>query len=96
MKESDIQRKIIEFLTKSGYYAVKIIQTNKNGWPDIQAHKDGKTIFIEVKSEKGVVSDLQKYRHKELEKNGFNIIITTSQKHLENELNRISKELFKT
>lgn len=96
MKESDIQRKIIEYLTKNGYYAVKIIQTNKNGWPDIQAHKDGKTIFIEVKSEKGKVSELQKYRHEELKKNGFQIIITTSQKHLHDELIRISEELFKT
>jgi Holliday junction resolvase len=82
MRESEIQHKIIAYLEKLGFYVVKIIQTNKNGWPDLQAHKDGETIFIEVKTDKGVVSELQKYRHKQLTEQGFKVIIATNLKNL--------------
>lgn len=57
----------------SGWMVVKIIQTNKNGWPDLQCHKKGKTFFIECKSINGKLSPLQTYRHIELRKQGFNV-----------------------
>jgi Holliday junction resolvase len=85
MRESEIQSKIIKYLESEGWLVVKIIQTNKNGWPDLQAHKFGKTIFIEVKSETGKVSELQKYRLKKLQEQGFKTIIATSIKDLQNE-----------
>ena len=85
MRESEIQSKIIKFLESKQWLVVKIIKTNKNGWPDLQAHKDGITIFIEVKSETGKVSELQKYRHKQLQEQGFKTIIATSIKDLQNE-----------
>jgi len=85
MRESEIQTKIIKYLESIGWLVVKIIQTNKNGWPDLQAHKNGKTIFIEVKSETGKVSELQKYRHKQLKEQGFKTIIATSLKEIQNE-----------
>lgn len=86
MRESVIQSKIIKYLESIGYYVVKIIQTNKNGWPDLQAHKNGITIFIEVKSENGIVSDLQKYRHKQLTDAGFKVLVINSIKQITNEL----------
>ncbi len=67
MLESKIQSRLIKRLEKKGWYVIKLIQTNKNGIPDLLCIKDGwKIIFIEVKSKKGKVSELQKYRHKEL------------------------------
>lgn len=67
MSESKIQSKLIKRLEKKGWYVVKLIQTNKNGIPDLLCVKDGwKIMFIEVKSKNGKVSELQKYRHKEL------------------------------
>lgn len=85
MRESEIQSKIIKYLESVGWLVVKIIQTNKNGWPDLQAHKNGTTIFIEVKSETGKVSELQKYRMKKLQEQGFKTIIATSIKDIQNE-----------
>jgi len=85
MRESEIQSKIIKYLESEGWLVVKIIQTNKNGWPDLQAHKFGKTVFIEVKSETGKVSELQQYRLKKLQEQGFKTIIATSIKDLQNE-----------
>jgi len=86
MRESAIQSQVIKYLEKIGWYVVKIIQTNKNGWPDLQGHKEGITIFIEVKSEKGKVSQLQQYRHKQLTDAGFKVLVIYSLKQLINEL----------
>lgn len=95
MKEADIQFEIIKYLESHNFYVVKIIQSNKNGWPDLQAHKDGVTIFIEVKTPKGKVSELQKYRHKQLQDKGFIVITCTSLKSLINEFSTISENLQK-
>ena len=95
MRESDIQKLIIRYFENDGWLVVKIIQTNKNGWPDLQVHKNNYTIFVEVKSENGKLSELQKYRHEQLREKGFIVIITSSLKQLENELIRIGEELHK-
>lgn len=71
MKESELQAKIIKHYEAKGYLVIKIIQTNKNGIPDLLLIKDGvHPFFIEVKTEKGVLSELQKYRINQLEKYG--------------------------
>jgi hypothetical protein len=76
MTEQRIQGKRIKQLESEGYYVIKLIKTNKNGIPDLIAvHPDGKTdgkiLFSEIKKEGGKLSELQKYRIKELEKHGF-------------------------
>ena len=93
MRESQIQHQIIKWLESQGWLVVKIIQTNKNGWPDLQLHAFGVTIFIEVKSENGKLSELQKYRHKQLQDKGFFVITSSSLNHLQNEFINISEEL---
>ena len=93
MRESQIQHQIIKWLESQGWLVVKIIQTNKNGWPDLQLHAFGVTIFIEVKSENGKLSELQKYRHKQLIDKGFFVITTSSLNHLQNEFIKISEGL---
>ena len=93
MRESQIQSQIIHWLEKEGWLVVKIIQSNKNGWPDLQLHKFGITVFVEVKSENGKVSELQKYRHQQLIDEGFHVIITKSLKDLQHEFITISEKL---
>jgi hypothetical protein len=93
MLESVLQRKIIHFLEKEGFLVVKIIQCNKNGFPDLQVMKSGVTFFIEVKSENGKLSALQKYRHNQLIKLGFFVFTCSSLKELQNEFINISQKL---
>ena len=63
MTEQEIQKKILNWLDKRGYWAVKTIQSNKRGVPDILACSPlGEFIAIEVKTPKGVVSELQQYQ----------------------------------
>ena len=72
MTEQQIQRKRIKELEAEGYYVLKLIKTNKNGIPDLLAIPPNcEVLFSEVKTPKGKVSVLQKYRLKELEEYGF-------------------------
>lgn len=77
MLEQQIQSKIIKNLEKEGWYVVKLITTTKAGIPDLLCLKNGRTVFIEVKRPGGKVSKLQEFRHEELRKQGFEVIITT-------------------
>lgn len=83
MLESKIQSKIINKLNSDGWMVVKLIKTNLNGIPDLLALKNNKAIFIEVKSEKGKLSEIQKYRINELKNHGFEVHILNSTDNLE-------------
>ncbi len=72
MTEQQIQSKRIKELEAEGYYVLKLIKTNKNGIPDLLAIPPNcEVLFSEVKTPKGKVSVLKKYRLKELEEYGF-------------------------
>ena len=49
MKESAIQKKIIDYLHSVGAWTVKTIQCNKSGVPDILCCYKGKFLAFEVK-----------------------------------------------
>jgi Holliday junction resolvase-like predicted endonuclease len=71
--ECKIQSKIIKKLEAEGYYVLKLIKTNKNGIPDLIAIKENETFFIEVKRPNGRLSEVQKFRIKELQSNNIKV-----------------------
>jgi hypothetical protein len=76
MKEQQIQSKKIKELEAQGYYVIKLINTNKNGIPDLIAiPPNSDVLFVEVKRPDGKVSKLQEFRHKELEEKGIKVEI---------------------
>ena len=75
LTEQAIQKKIITQLEKQGYFVLKLIKCNKNGYPDLIVIKENETIFIEVKRPDGVLSELQKVRIKELRSRNINVKI---------------------
>jgi Holliday junction resolvase len=76
MKEQQIQSKKIKELEAQGYYVIKLINTNKNGIPDLIAiPPNSDVLFVEVKRPDGKVTKLQEYRHKELEDKGIKVEI---------------------
>lgn len=76
MRESTIQKKIITYLNSIGVWSVKTITTNKPGTPDIIACVDGVFVAFEVKTNKGVVSPLQNYQIREIQKaNGAAFVV---------------------
>jgi len=74
MKEQQIQAKRIKQLEAEGYYVIKLINTNKNGIPDLIAiPKNSDVLFSEVKRPGNKPSKLQEYRIKELRTHGLNV-----------------------
>ena len=72
MTEQKIQSKRIKQLEAEGYYVLKLVQTNRNGIPDVIAiPPDCGVLFSEIKTPKGRLSKLQEYRLKELEAHGL-------------------------
>jgi hypothetical protein len=83
MTEQQIQIKVIKLMESKGYYVLKLSKTSKNGLPDLLClKKDEPPFFIEVKTDKGVVSALQLYRQKELKELGFKSIIINNTNNL--------------
>lgn len=76
--EKDIQADIKKRLEKAGWLVIKLIQTTLNGIPDLICHRDGVTVYIEVKRRGGKVSPLQTYRIKQLESQNITVIIAYS------------------
>lgn len=74
MKEQQIQSKRIKELEAEGYYVIKLINTNKNGIPDLIAiPPNSDVVFVEVKKPDGKLSKLQEFRLKELENHGVKV-----------------------
>jgi Holliday junction resolvase len=72
MKEQQIQSKKIKELEDQGYYVIKLINTNKNGIPDLIAiPPNSDVLFVEVKQPTGILTKLQKFRIKELNSHGI-------------------------
>jgi Holliday junction resolvase len=79
MTEQQIQTKKIRELEAQGYYVIKLINTNKNGIPDLIAiPKNSDVLFVEVKGPNGKLSKLQEFRKKELENHGVNVEVFKS------------------
>ena len=70
LSEQQIQSKIIKHLENMGAYVVKVIKANRSGVADLLVCYQGKFIAVEVKSEFGVVSPLQKYHAELVQKAG--------------------------
>ncbi len=56
---------------------VKVILTNRNGFPDLMLLKDGVASFIEVKRKGERPRPLQEYVIGELRKQGFKVEVMT-------------------
>lgn len=84
MKESDVQKKVIDYLHSLGAWTCKVIKANKSGVPDIVAcvpmtitqdmvgKKIGVFVAPEIKNPngKGVTSPLQKRNIKQINRAG--------------------------
>ena len=77
LKESEIQRQIKEALQWRGWFVVKIHQSlgSYKGIADLYALKDGRHIWIEVKTPRGRQSDHQKKFQADLEAAGGEYIL---------------------
>lgn len=76
-KESYYQKKIQDSFRRNGWFVINTIKTNVTGIPDLILLKEGeKPRFIECKTETGVLSEIQKYRLRELKGHGFDVFVS--------------------
>ncbi len=75
INEYYLKNKARIILEKNGWVVVFILQTNKNGWPDMQGHKSGVTVFIETKFSEKSPRPLQIFRHQQLKEQGFKVYV---------------------
>lgn len=74
MKESAIEAKLVRMVRDGGGLCYKFISPGNPGVPDrIVITPDGRTIYVELKTEIGRLSALQKWQRSELEKRGADI-----------------------
>ena len=74
MTEQQIQTRIKKHLESQGFFVIKLIKTSVNGIPDLLVIKQNRVKFVEVKKPGGVLSELQKYRIRELRKQGIDAV----------------------
>ena len=84
MLESKIQSACINHAKKNGWIVLKVIRCNINGFPDATFFKDGKTFFVEFKTEIGKQSKLQENIEKQLVSSGFNYFVIRNLKDFQN------------
>jgi len=77
-KESEIQRRIVAALRAEGWLVIKLIQTTYNGIPDLICHRDGRTVYIEIKRPGIAPNALQALRHDELRDAGMEVYVLSS------------------
>lgn len=83
MLESEIKRKCSEQLEKWGWMVVHLIQTNCNGIPDTIILRKTTAYFIEFKQPGKSPRELQQYRIRKLQEQGFKTFIVTCLKDIE-------------
>jgi len=87
MTEQEIQKKISDWLNKEGWFVNKLMACTISGTPDLIAHKDGKTMYVEVKKPGGRLSRIQQYRIAQLREEGITVYVTDNLNKFKEELN---------
>ena len=86
MSESEIQKSIIDYCTLKGALVFRMNAGSRNynnkqapkGTPDLFIVLNQKALWIEVKTEKGKVSEVQEEMHERLNNMGQRVIIARS------------------
>lgn len=75
MLEKDIERKCIDYAESRGWWQIKIMRASKNGFPDRELIRNGRTIRIEFKKPGGVLSPQQVKRIGEIREHGGEVFV---------------------
>lgn len=69
MRESSIERKLVDGVKKLGGLCLKFVSPGNPGVPDrVIITKDGRIIFVELKADWGRLEKIQRYRIEEMKK----------------------------
>lgn len=87
---------MLKYLKKIGAYTIKTADKFTSGIPDLIICYQGRTIFVEVKTIKGVVSEIQKYTLSQIAKRDCEAYVVRSLETLKEIVeNPETKEIYK-
>lgn len=98
MLEKSVEKKLVEGVKKLGGRAYKFVSPGNSGVPDRIVVFEGRTYFVELKTDKGRLSPIQKIQIKRLESMRVNVRVLWGEKDVNlflAELERIKIELDK-
>lgn len=72
---------------KGGWLVIRLTHVSPSGMPDLIAHKDGKTVYIEVKRPGKKPEPLQEYQHRQLHRAGIQVYVLDSVEQAKNFVN---------
>ena len=79
MRESAIEEKLVKLVRDGGGLCYKFVSPGNRGVPDrLVITPDGRVFFVELKSETGRLSELQKFQMSELEKRNVAVHVLNS------------------
>ena len=94
LSESQLERKFYDKVKRLGGLPLKFVSPGRAGVPDrIVLMPEGKIYFVEMKSEVGQTSAIQKYIFSKFTKLGFKVNIIHNEKTLEKFLSEITNEI---
>ena len=79
MLESKIQSRIKKALKPFGWKVIRPIAISDSGYPDLWCLRKGKLVLVETKQPGEDLTPIQKHRKKELEQEGFRVIVAESE-----------------
>ena len=94
MRESDIEKKLVNEIRKMGGEAFKWTSPGNDGVPDrIVMLPGGRLIFVELKADRGSLSPIQKVQIRRIQKLGQDVEVVQGMDGLEEFLERIRNEV---
>ena len=85
MLEREVEKKLVDGVRRMGGRAYKFVSPGNDGVPDrIVVLPDTAPMFVELKTESGKLSSLQKVQITRLEKLGQNVRVLYGAKYVEN------------
>lgn len=74
--ERDIEREVVDRLQRLGFWVCKIKTEGRRGMPDLVVMSDNLAVFVELKSDKGRLSQNQIAMRKELYEYGMEVVVS--------------------
>lgn len=88
--ENEIEGYLSKKAKKYGFLCYKFVSPGKKGVPDRILLAKGYTIYIETKSNTGVLSEIQKIRINEMRKQGCEVYVINNRKSIDQLLENIN------
>lgn len=96
VRESSVEKYLVSALKKRGLPCLKFDPTNRIGMPDrLVLLPGGRCVWVELKTDGGSLTEIQRYRHDELRKMGQRVCIVWDKDQADALVDELAAELVK-